>query len=408
MPLRSFKFTASCLALSLVLAACSEAPVEPVVMMEPVADAASESVPSSLGGTGVRAGVVTAGDIDDTRNLASFLRYQKKAARETRLPTVNATPLAFQVVDAAGKPAPGVAYTLRRPGGAEPVVSGYTGVDGYVTVFGARQNRMELRLFSKGEEVARDTVSAGKARQTVQVPVSSTWQPEFLDLVFVFDTTGSMGDELKWLTTEFRSIVSAAKQAAPGVNMRFGLIAYRDQGDEYVTRDFGFTKSAGTMQGWLSGLNADGGGDYPEASDRALAAAAQLDWRRGKGERIVFHVADAPAHDDRAKAYLNAAEHLAGKGVQIFGLGASGTGTEAEFLMRQAALVSEGRYLFLTDDSGVGLSHEEPTISCYRVTALKDLLVRVLRSELSGLRQEASKGAVIRSVGNYRAGVCAE
>ena len=42
--------------------------------------------------------------------------------------------------------------------------------------------------------------------------------------------------------------------------------------------------------------------------------------------------------------------------------------------MRQAALVTNGRYLFLTDDSGVGLSHAEPNIACYRVTSLKSLL----------------------------------
>jgi hypothetical protein len=94
--------------------------------------------------------------------------------------------------------------------------------------------------------------------------------------------------------------------------------------------------------------------------------------------------------------------------VQIFGLGASGVAKESEFLMRQAALVSGGRYLFLTDDSGVGNAHAEPTISCYRVSKLKDLLVRVLASELSGARQEASGGQVIREVGNYSRGVCSQ
>jgi hypothetical protein len=76
--------------------------------------------------------------------------------------------------------------------------------------------------------------------------------------------------------------------------------------------------------------------------------------------------------------------------------------------MRQASVLSGGRYLFLTDDSGVGNSHAEPDIACYRVTALKDLLVRVLASELSGFRKEAADSAVIREVGNYANGVCLE
>ena len=107
-----------------------------------------------------------------------------------------------------------------------------------------------------------------------------------------------------------------------------------------------------------------------------------------------------------ARAYLAAAKTAAKNNVQIFGLGASGVAAESEFLMRQAALQTNGRYLFLTDDSGVGYGHAEPTISCYRVTKLKDLMVRVLRSELSGRRIEASANAVARSVGSYRAGVC--
>ncbi len=79
---------------------------------------------------------------------------------------------------------------------------------------------------------------------------------------------------------------------------------------------------------------------------------------------------------------------------------------ESEYLMRQAAAQSAGRYLFLTDDSGVGYSHAEPTISCYRVTALNGLMVRVLASELGGRRVEAPAGDVIRTVGSYQNGVC--
>ena len=145
-----------------------------------------------------------------------------------------------------------------------------------------------------------------------------------------------------------------------------------------------------------------------EASAKPARMAAAMQWRRGKGERLVFHIADAPAHSNKAKRFLAAASKAAEQNVQIFGLGASGVAKESEFLMRQAALVSGGRYLFLTDDSGVGNAHAEPTISCYRVSKLKDLLVRVLASELSGQRREANGGQVIREVGNYSRGVCSQ
>jgi len=232
------------------------------------------------------------------------------------------------------------------------------------------------------------------------------YRPEFLDLVFVFDTTGSMGDELAWLTKEFRSLIGEVRKAAPQADLRFGLVAYRDQGDAYVVRNFGFTQQQREMQRWLKSLDAQGGGDYPEAADGALMAAAELPWRRGYGERLLFHIADAPPHKSGARRFLDAARKAGEKNVQIFGLGASGVADEAEFLMRQAALATQGRYVFLTDDSGVGNAHAEPKIACYRVTRLKSLLSRVLRSEMTGRRIEARGAEVVRSVGNYRNGVC--
>ncbi|MCK4711967.1 MAG: VWA domain-containing protein, partial [Marinosulfonomonas sp.] len=270
-----------------------------------------------------------------------------------------------------------------------------------------RLSTVELRAFPQGQGAvfARKIASTGSRKQ-ITLPFAGDWKPDFLDLAFVVDTTGSMADELDWLTRELRGIVRAAQRSAPGVSIRYGLIVYRDTGDDYVVRNFGFTNRQSQMVGWLRNQHASGGGDYPEAAAAALAAGASLDWRRGKGERLMFHIADAPPHDRDARAYLAAARHAARNNVQIFGLGASGVAAESEYLMRQAAMQTGGRYLFLTDDSGVGYGHAEPTISCYRVTALNDLMVRVLRSELSGRRIEATDSAVIRSVGSYQAGVC--
>ncbi len=188
------------------------------------------------------------------------------------------------------------------------------------------------------------------------------------------------------------------------MDIRYGLILYRDQGDDYVVRNLGFTGSQAMMKGWLRAQSAGGGGDEPEAAAAALASGVALDWRRGKGERLLIHIADAPPHQGDAAAYLAAAQAAAATGVQIFGLGASGASGASEYLMRQAAALTGGRYLFLTDDSGVGLSHAEPTMSCYRVTTLKDLLTRVLQSELGGRRIEATD--VVREVGSYAGGVC--
>ena len=359
-----------------------------------------------------RRGVLTAGDIDDGLNLPAFRRYLARAGRETGLPQLPfGRAVRVDLVGPAGDPAPGVRYTLRRPGAAEPFHSGYSGVDGRITVFpemlgAGRLAEVELSAFPDTQGAQTRTVVPLDRPARVALDRDSRWQPDFLDIAFVVDTTGSMQDELDWLTRDLSGIVRAARRAAPGVDIRYGLIVYRDHGDDYVVRTYGFTGSERQMISWLRAQRAEGGGDYPEAAAAALRAGAALNWRRGRGERLMVHIADAPPHDGDAGAYLDAVRSALARDVQVFGLGASGVAAESEYLMRQAAAATQGRYVFLTDDSGVGFAHAEPSVSCYRVTRLSGLMVRILRSELSGHRVEAGGGEVLREVGGYDRGTC--
>ncbi len=411
-------------ALAFALAACTASYEESATLPEPVYTAEAAPVaaepsfapepPRPTRNRGIaRRGVVTAGDIDDTLNLGAFQRFVAGQSRALRLPASNfSAPLMVQLIGSDGRPAPGVRYTLRRPGTSQPFWTGYSEVDGNITVFPSligvgRLGQVEVHAIPEGSGPETvQVVGTGGSRTRIGLGFEGGWRPDFLDLVFVVDATGSMGDEIDWLRKELHGMVGAARREAPGVSIRYGLVLYRDQGDAYVVRNYGFTSSQGQMQGWLRATEAGGGGDYPEAAADALRAAANLDWRRGKGERLLFHVADAPPHSRDARAYLEAARAAMMKDVQIFGLGASGVGIESEYLMRQAAAQTQGRYLFLTDDSGVGGSHAEPTISCYRVTNLTSLVTRVLRSELSGRRVEARGGQILREVGSYAGGVC--
>jgi von Willebrand factor type A domain len=392
---------------ALAVEARSAAVAETVIVGEPTSPG---TAPGRYRGP-VQRGVVTAGDIDDGLNLPAFQRYVARSG-DLGLPQLGfGTPVLAQLVGPSGNPAPGARYTLRQTGAADPFYTGYAGPDGRIIAFpqllGAGNLRqVELRAFDDaGQGSFTQTLTSGR-NETLQLPFDSSWTPGFLDLVLVVDTTGSMGDEIAFLNREMIGIVRTAARTAPGLDIRYGLVVYRDQGDDYVTQSYGFTTSAPTMAGWLRGLQAGGGGDEPEAAAAALQAGVNLDWRAGRGERIMLQVADAPPHNGDAATYLRAAKTAAERGVQIFTLGASGTSPAAEYMMRQAAVATNGRYLFLTDDSGVGSDHGEPTISCYRVTKLARLLTRILASELSGQRQEAGASEILRETGTYRGGQC--
>lgn len=205
--------------------------------------------------------------------------------------------------------------------------------------------------------------------------------PESVDVVFVFDATGSMGDELHYLQAEMRDVISRSQQAIAGVSVRTGAVVYRDKGDEYVTRLSRLTDDITTTQTFIDRQQANGGGDYPEAVPEALMAAINsAGWDENARARIAFLILDAPCHEDSATVALLQEQVLnaAAQGIRIVPVVCSGLGESGELLLRSIALATNGTSFFLTDDSGIGHSHLKPTTDSLRVEHLNDMLVRTI------------------------------
>ena len=212
-------------------------------------------------------------------------------------------------------------------------------------------------------------------------------QPRALDVALVIDTTGSMGDELEYLKVELRDIATQVASSYPGVAQRWGMVVYRDHGDDYVTRSVNF-RDIDSFINVLGKQQAGGGGDMPEAMDLGLAASAQLSWRTDEETaRMVFMVADAPTHPGAGAARFASAvlEHRV-TGTAIYPIGASGVEREAEAQLRLAAKVTGGQYIFLTDHSGIGGHHAAPKVEQYKVETLHDAMTRMIGRELGAER----------------------
>ena len=70
------------------------------------------------------------------------------------------------------------------------------------------------------------------------------------------------------------------------------------------------------------------------------------------------------------------------KGIRIVPVAASGVDKSCEFLLRSMAFMTGGTYAFLTDDSGIGYGHTEPTVGSYEVEKLNDMMVRICNKYL--------------------------
>ena len=202
-----------------------------------------------------------------------------------------------------------------------------------------------------------------------------------VDVVFVFDATGSMGDELHYLQAEMRDVISRAKDATGGLSIRTGAVVYRDHGDEYVTRLSRLTEDIKTTQTFIDKQHASGGGDFPEAIPEALMAAINsAGWKQEARARIAFLVLDAPCHKDSTTIALLHEQILnaAAWGIRVVPVVCSGLDEAGELLMRSIALTTNGTSFFLTDDSGIGNAHLKPTTDTLKVEHLNDMLVRTI------------------------------
>lgn len=252
-------------------------------------------------------------------------------------------------------------------------------------------------MFSEQELVAARTEST-----TQQTPHNE------LDVQLLLDTTGSMGDELSYLQSEFDHIAAQLKTRFPNVTPRWSLVVYRDHGDDYVTRTFDFTADAARFRENLRAQSAAGGGDTPEAVVEGMTAGLKQSWRTANNvAKLSFWVADAPAHPGEGRALAATVRDAKKKGVHVYPVASSDTDDTAEYQMRATAQMTGGRYVFLTNDSGIGNSHAEPHIPCYNVTRLDHAIVRMISVELSGRYVEAESNQVVRQVGRpNREGKC--
>ncbi len=121
-----------------------------------------------------------------------------------------------------------------------------------------------------------------------------------IEVVFVLDTTGSMDGLIQAAKDKIWSIASTMASARPAPQIRMGLVAYRDRGDDYVTRVIDLSEDLDSVYAMLIDFQANGGGDGPESVNQALFDAIhRISWSQDPDSyQVVFLVGDAPPHMD--------------------------------------------------------------------------------------------------------------
>ncbi|OKH19918.1 hypothetical protein NIES208_00085 [[Limnothrix rosea] IAM M-220] len=175
-----------------------------------------------------------------------------------------------------------------------------------------------------------------------------------LDILFCFDTTGSMYRFLERVRGEISHLSQVIRDYIP--KSRVGVLAYGDYCDArttYVTRGLDFTADISQVSRFLLGTKKTDGGDFPEAIEEALFRANQMDWRLGS-RRAIALIGDAPPHGviDSVKNckyghfWRQEVQVLKRKGIKLYAI-QCGRHRDTERVFREMARETGGVYLNL-------------------------------------------------------------
>lgn len=386
------------------LASCSSSPeytlIEPTSLKDLTIRGDGDYILTSNSNTGIdtitiEAGTLTAGQWNDLEDWDFWNHLMKESSYQDYQDYWEMYPrqrYEVRVVDALGQPARDIKVQLKDPkiGVLWESRTNHKGIATLWThpfVVSAPPLSKDLKLVLKYQGKTKkigDAIPFEEGIAEWQLSPKINTEIDKLEVLFVVDATGSMEDEINYLKTELQDVVKKYELLQPNIKLRLGSVFYRDYPPkaDYLTRQVDLSSDLQATFDFINQQDASGGGDFEEAVAEALSVAIEEQkWSDSKATRLVFLLLDAPAHHN-----LKSLEQLQGtlkkaaaQGVRIIPIASSGIDKETEFLMRFFSILTGGTYVFITDHSGVGKGHIEPTVGDYEVEYLNDLLLNLLQ-----------------------------
>jgi len=165
-----------------------------------------------------------------------------------------------------------------------------------------------------------------------------------------------MGGLIEGAKAKIWAICNQIAGGKPTPDLKVGLVAYRDKGDDYVTKVFDLSDDLDAIHGHLKKFTAAGGGDTPEHVNQALYDAVnKIKWSTDKKTlRIIFLVGDAPPHMDYTDdvKYPDSCKKAVEKDILINSI-QCGNDPECTKAWKDIALKAEGSFAAIPQDGGV-------------------------------------------------------
>ncbi|UCF99783.1 MAG: VWA domain-containing protein [Spirochaetaceae bacterium] len=362
--------------------------------------AGSATTRSSTASTGrPQVSGLKAGFADDNKQFNYFVQFlQEYGPSVDHIPIPIEERIVLRVHDSEGKSIPNADIRVSAADGQE-LTRGLTYADGTYLLFpaeygGQQSYTVEITYNQQRQRLSLDRFGRREVVAAFNMPRAQMSRIP-LDLLFILDTTGSMGEEIQRLKTTIELINLNLSSLSTRPRVRFGMVLYKDRGDEYVTEVVPFTENLQAFQSALDRVEASGGGDTPEDLQAALEQAVKMSWNRG-GVRLGFIITDAPPHLDYGQSYTyaRASREAKEKGIKVFSVGTGGLDLLGEIVLRQIAQYTSAKYIFLTygesgeSEGGAPGSVSHHTGANYQTDKLEAIIIRFAKEELSQISDQ--------------------
>lgn len=344
-----------------------------------------------------KTGPLKAGSTDDNADYKGFLKFLDTWTTRSdvagQFQPLDVRDRAYvRVLDGDGLPFPGAQITIREVGGQRDLWRARTYGDGrapyYPKLWGAQvqsSGRYSVSAVAGGETLSAEW--DGKSELVLKTAAPRKPQPLTLEVLFLIDTTGSMGDEIAQVKSTLLAVTGKVKKVREDLDLRYGAVLYRDINDDYVTMAYPFTADVQAFDTAMRAVQAGGGGDLPESMNQGLdRAVSGMPWQPDAA-KLVFLIADA-APQMRFKGdvlYGDSAVQAVGRGIRIHSVAASGLDELGTLVLRQLAQLTRGKFIFIEYGS------TQATAAKHGVSGpveggnnLDDIIAREITAEIEG------------------------
>ena len=180
-------------------------------------------------------------------------------------------------------------------------------------------------------------------------------KPGKVEVVFSFDTTGSMYPCLTQVRKKVKTTVKRLFKDLPGI--RIGVIAHGDYCDKniYVTKHLALGSKPEPIVKFVEKVKATAGGDYPECYELVLHEARDHKWSKDAAKVLVM-IGDATPHGPKQNPkkldWKKEAKALGKAGVSVYAVQALNR-SDATSFYKTVAKLSGGAHMALNQFSEV-------------------------------------------------------